>query len=75
MMHLDGYFQLFVSGFFPQNRDLRINHISAGDHPARPHQGLDQQIPVRSTAPSGSGLVHWRIVLGGILHDYYREAA
>jgi hypothetical protein len=46
-----------------------------GDNSARPHQGLDQQIPVSSNAPSGSGPVHCRIVLGGILHDYYREAA
>jgi transposase InsO family protein len=29
---------------------------------ARPHQGLDQHIPVRSTAPSGSGPVHCRTV-------------
>ena len=42
---------------------------------ARPHQGLDQQIPVGSTAPSGSGPVRCRTVLGGILHDYYRDAA
>jgi hypothetical protein len=42
---------------------------------ARPHQGLDQQIPVGSTASSGSGPVRCRTVLGGILHDYYREAA
>jgi putative transposase len=42
---------------------------------ARPHQGIDQQIPVSHTAPIGSGPVRCRNVLGGIIHDYYREAA
>jgi hypothetical protein len=42
---------------------------------ARPHQGLDQPIPVGSTPPSDSGPARCRTVLGGILHDYYREAA
>jgi transposase InsO family protein len=42
---------------------------------ARPHQGIDQRIPVSSPAPIGSGPVRCRHVLGGILHDYYREVA
>jgi putative transposase len=42
---------------------------------ARPHQGIDQWIPVLHTAPVGSGPVRCRNVLGGIIHDYYREAA
>lgn len=42
---------------------------------ARPHQGIDQQIPVAHAAPIGSGPVRCRNVLGGIIHDYYREAA
>jgi transposase InsO family protein len=42
---------------------------------ARPHQGIDQQFPVPHTTPIGSGPVRYRNVLGGILHDYYREAA
>jgi transposase InsO family protein len=42
---------------------------------ARPHQGIDQRIPVPPTAPIDSGPVRCRAVLGGILHDYYREAA
>jgi putative transposase len=42
---------------------------------ARPHQGIDQQIPVPHTAPVGSGPVRCRNVLGGIIHAYYREAA
>jgi putative transposase len=42
---------------------------------ARPHQGIDQQIPVPRSAPIGTGPLRCRNVLGGIIHDYYREAA
>ncbi len=42
---------------------------------ARPHQGIDQRIPVPDIAPTGVGPVRCRNVLGGIIHDYYREAA
>jgi putative transposase len=42
---------------------------------ARPHQGLDQHIPVPQTGPVGAGPVRCRNVLGGIIHDYYRDAA
>ena len=41
---------------------------------ARPHQGLDQQIPI-PILPSREGSIHCRDVLAGIIHDYYREAA
>ena len=41
---------------------------------ARPHQGLAQQIPIPLSHPQ-NGAVHCRDVLGGILHDYYRDAA
>jgi putative transposase len=42
----------------------------------RPHQGLDQRIPVMPTIPSnGKGPVHCRDVLGGVIRDYYRQAA
>ncbi|MBK9747523.1 MAG: transposase [Chloroflexi bacterium] len=41
---------------------------------SRPHQGLDQQAPFpRSRCPQG--VIRCRDVLGGILHDYYRDAA
>jgi putative transposase len=54
----------------------RVMHEFVACHnSARPHQGLDQQIPVPQTAPVGSGPVQCRHVLGGIIHDYYREAA
>lgn len=41
---------------------------------ARPHQGLNQSTPV----PRGegeAGPVRRRDVLGGLLHEYFREAA
>jgi putative transposase len=42
---------------------------------ARPHQGLDQQIPLPKRNDETTGPVHCHKVLGGILHDYYRDAA
>ena len=41
---------------------------------ARPHQGLAQQTPI-PLSRSQRGTIHCRDVLGGILHDYYRDAA
>jgi transposase InsO family protein len=41
---------------------------------ARPHQGLDQRCPVALPTPAPSGSVRRRDRLGGLLHDYYREA-
>ena len=41
---------------------------------ARPHQGLNQQIPI-PLLRSRRGIIRCRDVLGGILKDYYRDAA
>lgn len=41
---------------------------------SRPHQGLDQQVPV-PLPRSPQGVIRCRDVLGGVLHDYYRDAA
>ena len=41
---------------------------------SRLHQGLDQQAPI-PTPRSPQGTIRCRDVLGGILHDYYRDAA
>jgi putative transposase len=38
---------------------------------ARPHQGIDQQIPIPHARPS-SVTIQCKNVLGGIIHDYYR---
>ncbi len=40
---------------------------------ARPHQGLNQQIPIKPSVTL-SGEVRCRHVLGGLIHDYYRAA-
>jgi transposase len=42
---------------------------------ARPHQGLEPQIPVPKASGQGHGPMRGRNVLGGIIHDYYRDAA
>ncbi len=42
---------------------------------ARPHQGLSQQCPVATTQAVLQASVQRRDVLGGIIHDYYRQAA
>jgi putative transposase len=42
---------------------------------ARPHQGIVQQIPVPPASRAARGPVRCRNVLGGIIHDYYRDAA
>ncbi len=41
---------------------------------ARPHQGLDQAVPLADPTPRGTGVVCCRPVLGGMIHDYYRAA-
>lgn len=42
---------------------------------ARPHQGLEQRIPVPKIPHETTGPVRCRTVLGGIIHDYYRDVA
>jgi hypothetical protein len=42
---------------------------------ARPHQGLDQRIPLAPVSCQRDGPIRRRDVLGGLLHDYYREVA
>jgi len=42
---------------------------------AHPHQGLDQRCPTPLTVASPHGPVHRRDVVGGLIHEYYREAA
>jgi transposase InsO family protein len=41
----------------------------------RPHQGLDQQCPISLIPSAGTRVVRRRDILGGIVHDYYRQAA
>jgi putative transposase len=42
---------------------------------ARPHQGPEQQTPVPRITHGNTGPVRCRPVLGGIINDYYRDAA
>lgn len=42
---------------------------------ARPHQGISQRIPDPIEKPRGQGELRRRAALGGLLSDYYREAA
>jgi len=41
----------------------------------RPHQGLDQDSPLGLESGIAEGPIRYRNVLGGIIRDYYREAA
>jgi putative transposase len=41
----------------------------------RPHQGLAQDTPLGLEPVSNQGTIRRRKVLGGIISDYYREAA
>jgi transposase InsO family protein len=42
---------------------------------ARPHQGIEQLIPESPNHQPGQGPVQRRDLLGGLLHDYFRDAA
>jgi hypothetical protein len=42
---------------------------------ARPHQGIEQRIPIPKMIHETTGSVRCRTVLGGILHNYYHDAA
>jgi putative transposase len=42
---------------------------------ARPHQGLEQRTPLSDEQGCNDGCIHRRDALGGLLHDYYRQAA
>jgi hypothetical protein len=39
------------------------------------HQSIEQQIPILPTSQNTSGSVRCRNMLGGSIHDYYRDAA
>ncbi|MCP4164591.1 MAG: transposase [Chloroflexi bacterium] len=41
----------------------------------RPHQGLDQRMPLGTGPPLNEGAIQRRDVLGGIIRSYYRQAA
>ncbi|SRR5258706_9196894 len=51
-----------------------LTEYTAHYNVARPHQGLEQQAPIPFRA-SREGQVRRRDVLGGVINDYYRQAA
>jgi len=55
-------------------RKVLAEYVAFYNH-ARPHQGLDQRCPVALPTPARDGPVRRRDRLGGLLHDYYRDAA
>ena len=55
-------------------RRVLAEYVAFYNH-ARPHQGLDQRCPVTLPTPARDGPVRRRDRLGGLLHDYYRDAA
>ena len=59
--------------------EAHLRHVLAGFvahyNQARPHQGLEQQTPVPFAPSARAGPIRRRDVLGGLLHEYDREAA
>jgi putative transposase len=55
-------------------RRVLAEYVAYYNH-ARPHQSLEQRCPVALPAPAREGPVRRRDRLGGLLRDYYREAA
>jgi hypothetical protein len=55
-------------------RRVLAEYVTFYNH-ARPPQGLEQHCPVALPAATRDGSARRRDRLGGLLHDYYREAA
>jgi transposase InsO family protein len=51
-----------------------VEYVRFYNH-ARPHQGLNQNIPLAPPNPVSDGPIGRRDILGGIIHDYSRRAA
>ena len=55
-------------------RRVLAAYIAHYNH-VRPHQGLEQRPPVPGVESVGRGPIRRRDALGGLLREYYREAA
>ena len=59
--------------------EAHLRHVLAGYiahyNRARPHRGLSQQTPIPSAWGAQCGPIRRRDVLGGLIHEYDREAA
>jgi transposase InsO family protein len=65
--------KLLISSEGPLRRVLR--EYTTYFNKARPHQWLEQCCPIPITRSVITGPVKCRDVLGGVIHDYHREAA
>jgi putative transposase len=54
-------------------RNVLRKYVEDYYNPARPHQGIDQNVPLPRGQPVRRGAVQKRKVLDGIIHDYYRS--
>ena len=52
-----------------------LNEYDLHYNTARPHQGLQQQLPIPPPLVQSGASIQRRDRLGGILHEYFREAA
>ena len=55
-------------------RRVLLEYIDQYYNVARPHQGIEQQIPLPRGRPNRTGVIRRRQLLGGILNDYYRAS-
>jgi transposase InsO family protein len=55
-------------------RRMIVEYIDYYNH-HRPHQGIEQRCPIMIDRSQRAGPVKCRDVLGGIIHDYYKDAA
>ena len=57
-----------------QGRHLErvVKEYKAYYNQERPHQGIDQQMPISRNRPKNTGFIQRRKVLGGIINDYFR---
>ena len=50
-----------------------LQEYTAYYNQARPHQGIGQHFPISDPERSTKGTIRRRNVLGGIIHDYFRQ--
>ncbi len=65
--------QLLILDQRPLQRVL-VEYIQSCNH-SRPHQGLSQNIPLAPPHSVSDGPIGRRDILGGMIHDYHRQAA
>jgi putative transposase len=61
--------------FGEKHFDYLVKEYVAHYHEERPHQGLENQLVLRTPPPAADGDIQCRSRLGGLLRHFYREAA